>query len=167
MDVFKQNYFRSPELKWRDASDLWSQPKRPHESVADYVVRMRKAAKRLEFPESVIHYAFLHGLRGNLRTTVEQYSVKTLQELIQLAKTAEPAIEAATDAIPAILMHAIKAHTDTAARQSDEIKQLTVQVAALTSDNTGAQWDAGYTQPRRPPVQTRHGNRALKTDTSE
>ena len=136
--AFKQNYFRSPELKWRDASDLWNKPQQPQELVADYVVRLHKAAKKLHLSEETLNYAFLNGLRPGLRTAVVQHGVKSMQESIQLAKIAEAAIEPVSDQVPVLLMKALESQNNAVARQSEEIKQLTARVAALSSETPPA-----------------------------
>ena len=134
--AFQQNYFRSPELKWLDASDLWTKSRQPQELVADYVVRMRKAAKRLDLSEQNLLYAFLNGIKPGSWPAVVQHGAKTMQESIQVARNAEAAVEPDSDPMPALLMKALQAETDAAARQSAEIKQLTARVDALSSETT-------------------------------
>jgi hypothetical protein len=60
VNAFKANYFKSVELKWKEAGTLWSQAQGPDERVEDYVTILRKAAKRLEFPPEVLLYAVIN-----------------------------------------------------------------------------------------------------------
>jgi hypothetical protein len=61
-NAFNANYYRSPELKWREAGELWNQAQGPSERVEDFITRLRKAARRLNFPAEVLHYAVINGL---------------------------------------------------------------------------------------------------------
>jgi hypothetical protein len=60
VNAFKANYFKSDELKWKEAATLWSQAQGPDERVEDYVTILRKAAKRLEFSPAVLLYAVIN-----------------------------------------------------------------------------------------------------------
>ena len=141
--AFKQNYFRNPELRWRDAGDLWTKSQRPQESVAEYVVRIRQAAKRLELSDQTLQYAFLNGLKPCLRAAVVQHGAKTMQDSIQIAKNAEAAIEPDSSDMQTLLMKALQAQTDAAARQSAEMKQLSASVAALSSETAPPRQQGG------------------------
>jgi hypothetical protein len=70
--AFKNNYLKSEELKWKDAGAQWSQRKGPDERVEDYVTRVRKAAKRLQFLPEVLLYTVINGLRGPIKQHVVQ-----------------------------------------------------------------------------------------------
>ena len=95
-----------------------------------------------------------------------------MQESIQIAKYAEAAIEPDSTDVTALLMQALRAQTDAAARKSDEIKQLTARVAALSSKTApprqqGGAYNRTGNQSRPPPqqqqqYQRRPWNRKLK-----
>ena len=152
--AFKGNYYKSPELKWKEAGALWSQAQAPEERVEDFVTRLRKAAKRLEMPQEVLHYAVINGLRGPLRLHVVQQGVKTMDDTIRAAKIAEAAASTTTDAVTAMMLDAMKANARASEKQAAELKQLTARVATLTAAQTVAAADAGAgdrpaNEPRR------------------
>jgi len=52
--AFRDAYFRLGELRWKDTGDLWGKPRTAGESVEEYMVRVRRSAKRLDMkPEAV------------------------------------------------------------------------------------------------------------------
>jgi hypothetical protein len=81
----------SDELKWKEAGALWSQAQGPDERVEDYVTRLRKAAKRLEFPPEVLLYAVINDLRAPIKLHVVQSGTETLEKVVHNAKLAEAA----------------------------------------------------------------------------
>jgi hypothetical protein len=64
VEAFKKNYFRSPELRWREAEELWATTQDDGERIDDYVCRLKKKARRLGFAADVLHLAVLRGMRG-------------------------------------------------------------------------------------------------------
>ncbi len=68
--AFKDNYFKSEQLKWKEASELWNQPQGATERVDDFVTRIRRAARRLNIPDDLLNFAVLNGLRGSIRSHV-------------------------------------------------------------------------------------------------
>ena len=131
--AFKNNYYRSPELKWKEAGDLWNQVQGPNERVEDFVTRLRKAARRLNFPPEVLHYAVISGLRGPLKLHVVQQGVRNLDDTIRAAKVAEAAATTTPDVLSMLMLDAMKATAQASEKQAAEIKQLTTRVAALAT----------------------------------
>ena len=131
--AFRDAYFKSPELQWREAGDLWNQAQRADERVEDFVTRLRKAARRLNFPDQVLHYAVIAGLRPQIRLHVVQQGVRTLDDTLRAAKVAEAAAATTPDAVSVVLLEAIKASAQASEKQAAEIKNLTARVAALTA----------------------------------
>ena len=132
-EAFKNNYFKSPELKWRQASDLWSQSQGATESVTDYVTRMRKLGRRLEFPDQVLHMALINGLRGPIRMHVAQQGLTSLDQTIRSARIAEAAAVSAPDPLTTTLVEMMKASVQASEKQTNELQQLTHKVAALSA----------------------------------
>jgi hypothetical protein len=131
--AFKANYYKSAELKWREAGQLWNQAQGAEERVEDYVTRLRKAARRLELPPEVLHYAVINGLRGPIRLHVVQQGVKSLDDTIRAAKVAEAAASTTPDVIPMMMLDAMKATAQASEKQAAELKQLAARVATLST----------------------------------
>jgi hypothetical protein len=128
--AFKDNYFKSPEFRWKEASQLWGSPQMLDERVDDFVTRLRKGAKRLAITDEFLHFAVINGLRPNLRSQVLQQGVKTLQDTIRAARIAEAS--ASTDPITALLIENMKTTSHIAQQQADDLKELSAKVSALT-----------------------------------
>ena len=131
--AFTSNYCRSPELKWKEAGDLFNQKQGPDERVEDFVTRLRKAARRLNLTPDTLHYALINGLRSSLRLAVVQNGLTTLDNSIRLAKIAEVAAVSNTDTVSRLTLDAMKNTALAAEKQAAEIKALASQVAALTT----------------------------------
>ena len=141
--AFKNNYYKSPELKWKEAGALWNQAQAADERVEDFVTRLRKAARRLELPAEVLHYAVINGLRGPIRLHVVQQGVKTLDDTIRAAKVAEAAASTTPDALTVLMLDAMKANAQASEKQATELKQLATRVAALTGTQAAVEATAG------------------------
>ena len=161
-DHFRQNYFRNPELRWKEASDLWCQGQQPKERVQDYVIRLRRAAKRLNLGPDVQNYALVNGLKPQIRMAVVQNGLKTLEETIKAARIAEAAAETSEDPAQSVLLQALRDHIATSSRQSDDIKQLTSCVATLLSGTQQQSSIAASTMPPVVPSQQPATGRILK-----
>jgi hypothetical protein len=112
---------------------LWNQAQGAEERVEDYVTRLRKAARRLELPPEVLHYAVINGLRGPIRLHVVQQGVKSLDDTIRAAKVAEAAASTTPDVIPMMMLDAMKATAQASEKQAAELKQLAARVATLST----------------------------------
>jgi hypothetical protein len=93
VEAFKRNYFRSPELRWREAEELWATTQDDGERIDDYVCRLKKKARRLGFAADVLHLAVLRGMRGATKLHVLTQGAKTLEEVLKAARTFEAAQE--------------------------------------------------------------------------
>lgn len=126
---FKATYFSSPELKWAKTRDLFHEPMKETERVDDFVIRIRKSAKRLNLGEEVLHYAILNGLRPAIRNQVLAKGVQSLEETLRIARIAECSVQ--TDPVQALLMEALKSNKETAQTQSRAINVLAEQIQTL------------------------------------
>ena len=131
VQAFKENYFRSPELKFQDASELWSRPQKATEPFNDYLTRLRRGANRLNINDEVLHYAVLNGLKPAVKSHILQQGVKTLQDTIKAARIAEATLS--TDPISALLLEAIRVTQDSSEKQAQQIKDLTTKVSTLSA----------------------------------
>ena len=160
---FRQNYFRSPQLKWKDAAQLWEQGQQPNERVQDFVTRLRCAARRLNLTPDIIHYALISGLRPKIRMAVVQNGLKTLEQSIESACIAEAAAESSDDPVPSLLLQALRDHTAVSSKQTEDLKHLASCVASLAS-NANQQHQIAVTAepPASSQPQRRFNNRPLK-----
>lgn len=55
IDAFREAYFQSSELRWKNAADLFSQTQAPAETVVDFVSRIRKNAIRINLSDEMVH----------------------------------------------------------------------------------------------------------------
>jgi hypothetical protein len=101
----------SDELKWKEAGALWSQAQGPDERVEDYVTRLRKAAKRLEFPPEVLLYAVINDLRAPIKLHVVQSGTETLEKVVHNAKLAEAAATTTAETLTKVMWEAVKTNT--------------------------------------------------------
>jgi hypothetical protein len=62
--AFQDNFFKSRELLWKEAGDLFNQMQRPDERVDDFVTCLKRCAQRLNITDDTFHHAVLHGFRG-------------------------------------------------------------------------------------------------------
>jgi hypothetical protein len=142
VNAFKTNYFKSDELKWKEAGTLWSQAQGPDERVEDYVTKLRKAAKRLEFPPEVLLYAVINDLRVPIKLHVVQSGTETLEKVVHNAKLAEAAATTTADTLTKVMWEAVKTNTVANEKQAEEIKELRARVATLTARGRETEDDA-------------------------
>lgn len=65
-DSFEEHYFKAKELKREEASALWLEKQLPDEKVLDYVIRVKKLARQLEFPSDMIQIVVRQGFRSRI-----------------------------------------------------------------------------------------------------
>jgi len=148
IQAFKDNYCRSPELKFQEVSALWSCPQRSDEPFNDDLTRLRRGASRLNNTEETLHYALLNELRPPIKTNFLAQGVRTQQDTIKCARIADAVIS--TDPISALLTQSIKTTLETADRQAKQIKELTSQVGVLSAVAQATVEAPAYSAPRRP-----------------
>jgi hypothetical protein len=153
-DAFRDNYFKSKELRWKDASALFNQSQAPTERTEDYITRMRKLARRLEFSDEVLHMAIINGLRAPIRMHVAQQGLKSLDDTIKAAKIAEATTASVPDTLTSTLLEMLKTSVQASEKQANELQQLTNRVASLSSvvphqTNETQQQASGTPAPRQ------------------
>lgn len=136
-DEFKQTFFKSDQLKWRDASKLFNEHMKPSEKVDEYVTRIKRAARHLNVSEEILNYAILTGLRPTLRTHVLSQGLKGLSETIKAAKIAECSLS--SDPTAELLLEALQTNKQLVEKQTQDLKSLATQVAGLTMEKAGVQ----------------------------
>jgi hypothetical protein len=131
-EAFKETYYPSRELRFKEASAIWQKPQEPNEKVDEFLTRIKRGARRLEISDDTLHLAVVSGLKPNLRCVVLQNGLKDLNETIRLARIAESTLS--TDPVTALLLENMKNTTQIAEKQSQEIRDLTAKVSALSAD---------------------------------
>ena len=126
---FKATYFKSPELKWAQARDLFRDPMRVGERVDDFVIRTRRAALRLNLGDEMLHYAIICGLNPVIRNQVLAKGVTSLDETLKMARIAECSI--LTDPVQALLLDTLQSNKEIARQQSDSFNLLANQIQTL------------------------------------
>jgi hypothetical protein len=134
--AFRDNYFKSRELLWKEAGDLFNQSQRPDERVDDFVIRLKRSAKRLNITDDTLHFAVIHGLRSPIRMHVLQQGVQDLEQTLRAARIAEAST--ATDSLTALLLETIKTTAEAAHKQAADIKDLSTKVSALSASGITA-----------------------------
>jgi hypothetical protein len=119
--AFEENYLKAKELRWKDASELWHEKQRPTEKVSDYVIRMKKLARNLEFPPAVVQMAILQGFRPAIRKQVIQKDTDNFDEMIKAAKLSESAEEAAGDSSASALLSLMQTQISATEKHSDKL----------------------------------------------
>ena len=126
---FKATYFKSPELKWAQARDLFHDPMRAGERVDDFVIRTRRAAKRLNLGDEMLHYAIINGLTPAIRNQVLAKGVTNLEDTLKTARIAECSVQ--TDPVQALLLDTLQSNKEIARQQSDTFNVLANQIQTL------------------------------------
>jgi len=128
--AFRDNYFISAELCWKETGLRWNQTQRDDESVDDFVNRIRRGARRISLADTQLVGIILHGLRPAIRMHVLQKGGDTLNNLIKTAKLAEAVAPPSNDTTNALLSKYIQANVQANEKQSNEMQQLTSKIAA-------------------------------------
>jgi hypothetical protein len=134
--AFEENYLKAKEFRWKDASALWHEKQGATEKVADYLIRMKKLARNLEFSPEVLHMAILQGFRPNIRKQVIQKDTENFDEVIRTAKLAESVEDSSSsDATSAALLQTMQSQISAAEKHSDKLDKLSQTVAGLQADS--------------------------------
>jgi hypothetical protein len=131
-DAFKETYYPSQELRYREASALWRDVQGPHEKFDDFLTRLRRGARRCQISDDLLHLAVLNGLRPNLRCQILSSGIKDFPETIRLARAAEATLS--TDPVTALLLENMKNTSQMADKHSQEIKELSTKVTELSAN---------------------------------
>ena len=134
-EAFIANYFGAPELRWKLTGSLWNESQKESERVDDFIVRIRKGARRLKLGQQDICDILLNGLKPVLRMHCIQRATTTLEELVKAAKLAEALAPANSETSTNLILEAMRDSIRSNEKQAAEIKALTTRVAALALAN--------------------------------
>ena len=132
--VFKKQYFRNPNLRWQEASNLWTDTQRKGESVNDFIARLRRNAMHLGLSDQLFQYAILHGLLPQYKTFVLSHNPTSLEQTIEMARLAETC--AIADPISSLVMDSVSAQGELVKKQQEALDRITQQLEKLSSQAT-------------------------------
>lgn len=134
--AFKRNYFSPSELAWQIQGNLWKESQKEHERVDDYIMRIRKNARKLNLEPSTICDIITNGLRAELRMHVLLQRGSglnpDLEDLVKYARLAEAVILPTSESSNNLLLEVMKATTASNGQQTKELRELSNKVTALT-----------------------------------
>jgi hypothetical protein len=133
-DSFKEHYCKAKELLWQQASQIWREKQGPQEKVLEYVVRMKKLARELNFQPEIIKTIILQGFRPGIKAAVIQTGETDMEEMIHVAKLAESVEVASNDAVTEKLFEMMKASVEASQKQATELQTLAEKVATISSN---------------------------------
>ena len=131
-EAFSENYFRPGELRWRETGRLWGEIQKADESVEDYMIRVRRCAKRLKMEGDALYDAVLHGLKPAIRMMVLSQRPVGVDALVKAARVAEAAAPTGNDNLSSLVVRLMETATQAQERQTAELKALNSRVAALS-----------------------------------
>jgi len=132
-EAFRNAYVRLGELRWKEKGDLWGKPQTAGESVEDYMVRVRRCAKRLDMKPEAVCEAVRSGLRPSLRLAILVLKLNGLYELVKAARVAEAVTPTTDNALSATVMEVMKASTKAQERQAAEMSALGNRIAKIAA----------------------------------
>ena len=132
VEAFSDNYFRPGELRWKETGALWGQPQKADETVEDYMIRVRRCAKRLKMEGDALYDAVLHGLRPAIRMMVLSQKPEGVDALVRAARVAEAAAPVSGDSLSSLVVKLMETSAQAQERQTSELKALNSRVAALS-----------------------------------
>jgi len=132
MDKFKANYFPSVELKWREMANIWNTKQEESEGVNVFLTRLKVLSRRLTITEESLHYAFLNGLKPQIRLHCLQNGVSTLENTLRSALVAE--VSGISDPMTSLILDSLKQNS---AALEKQLLQMTA-LNHLTTRNVSA-----------------------------
>jgi Zinc knuckle len=138
-ETISENYFRPGELRWRETGRLWGEIQKSDESVEDYMIRVRRCAKRLKMEGDALYDAVLHGLRPAIRMMVLSQKPDSVDALVRAARVAEAAAPVSQDNLSSLVVKLMETAAQAQERQTTELKALNSRVAALSVAQSDAQ----------------------------
>jgi YesN/AraC family two-component response regulator len=97
---------------------LWHEKQGSSESVSQYIVRMKKLARNLDFSPEILHMAIMQGFRPAIRNQVIQKDTSNFEELVKTAKLAESVEDTTADSTTATLLSMMKTQISAAEKHS-------------------------------------------------
>jgi hypothetical protein len=122
--------------KLRAATEMHTRKQGPTETVTDYYTAMVNLTKDLPaITEEILYYLILNGLKSHIKVRVLEADVKTLEQLLTVAKKAELAYNVikTDDPILAAVLDELKLSRQVAEENQAQVKALGGQVSNLAA----------------------------------
>lgn len=87
--AFRLRYMATEALQAKCTKDLFSLRQLPHESVDDFVVKMRKIASTINVDDNLLKNAVLNGLRPNIASAIRMQKPNDLNDILTAGRIAE------------------------------------------------------------------------------
>jgi YesN/AraC family two-component response regulator len=129
--ALEENYYKAKELKWKDSSALWHEKQGSSESVSQYIVRMKRLARNLDFSPEILHMAKQQGFRPTIHNHVIQKGTANFDEMVKTTKLAESIEDTKTDSTSAALLQMMKRQISAAEKHSYQLEKLSSTGASL------------------------------------
>jgi hypothetical protein len=130
LEKFKANYYPSVELKWREMANVWNTKQGDSESVNVFLTRLKVLSRRSKITEESLHYAFLNGLKPQIRLHCLQNGVTSLENTLRSALVAE--VSGISDPMSSLILDSLKQNSVAAEQQLLQMQALSDKVNALT-----------------------------------
>jgi hypothetical protein len=139
LEAFKRQYFKSPNLMWKQAADVWQEIQKPSESVSDFITRVRRNTAQLNLSEQLVQYAIINGLIPRYKSFVLSHNPTSLEHTIELARLAETCTVA--DPVSNLVLDSVNAQSRLSQENAEAIRQLNEKL-----DQMSASWTAQLPQ---------------------
>jgi hypothetical protein len=139
LEAFKRQYFKSPNLMWKQAADVWQEMQKPSESVSDFITRVRRNTAQLNLSEQLVQYAIINGLIPRCKSFVLSHNPTSLEHTIELARLAETCTVA--DPVSNLVLDSVNAQSRLSQENAEAIRQLNEKL-----DQMSASWTAQLPQ---------------------
>lgn len=133
---FLENFANEELHKLRAATEMHTRKQGQNESVMEYYTAMVKLTKSLPaITEEVLYYLVLNGLKGHIKIRVLESDVKSLGQLLEVAKKAELAYNVlkTDDPILAAVLDELKLSRQAVEANQAEVKALGGQMSTLAA----------------------------------
>jgi hypothetical protein len=133
---FLGNFADADFHKLRAATEMHTRKQGPNETVTDYYAAMVKLTKQLPaITEELLYYLILNGLKSHIKVRVLEADVKTLEQMLNVAKKAELAynVTKTDDPILAAVLDELKCSRQVVEESQVQVKALQGQISTLSA----------------------------------
>jgi len=111
-------------------ANVWNTKQEESESVNVFLTRLKVLSRRSKITEESLHYAFLNGLKPQIRLNCLQNGVSTLENTLRSALVAE--VSGISDPMTSLILDSLKQNSATVEKQLLQITALSDKVNALS-----------------------------------
>ena len=92
-ESFLSHFKRGDEVRWRDMAEVWGTVQVQGQSVEEYIVKIQEKAIRANLSEEQTRFSIINGLRKNIRQSVLQHEITSINDIKRRALMAEASVE--------------------------------------------------------------------------